>query len=271
MSLDRTIREADRTSLQDEALDRGGARVVRPATLVSGICVLGLLLTALASWAAWRADRGTEERLLETQTRQAASVLSNAILTIQQPMQEALDIQRAVGPEAGSAAFTERFASIVGPDKLFVSASLWRLEGGRLVLQEGASVGAPPGMDPDGAEIQTVLTRALSAPTSVVESVAVGERRHIAYALADAETGFVVYAERPIPADRRAPVDRDSAYADLDYAIYLGAGPDVRPVDHRRRPGRPAPDRPHLPDVGPVRRHRPDARHHAPRTTWAAH
>ena len=40
-------------------------------------------------------------------------------------------------------------------------------------------------------------------------------------------TGFVVYAERVIPADRRASVDRTSAFADLDYAIYLGTGTDT--------------------------------------------
>src|SRR5262249_25451788 len=56
----------------------------------------------------------------------------------------------------------------------------------------------------------------------VVRRVSVDGHPRIAYALADAGTGLVVYAERPIPADRRASVDRNSAFADLDYAIYLG-------------------------------------------------
>ncbi len=216
------------SSPEDATADGDTVRALRPVwSLVAGICVLGLLLTALATWAAWRADRGTEERLLQTQTRQAATVLSNAILGIEQPMAAALDVERAVGPDAGAAAFRERFAAVVGPDKLFVSASLWRRQGQRLAAYDGASVGDPPAMDPGGPEIQALLRRALESTTSVVESVAVGERTHIAYALADAQTGVVVYAERPIPADRRAPVDRDSAYSDLDYAIYLGSGTDT--------------------------------------------
>jgi serine phosphatase RsbU (regulator of sigma subunit) len=55
----------------------------------------------------------------------------------------------------------------------------------------------------------------------------VGAQIRIAYGLADPDTGLVVYAERAIPADRRAPVDRDSAFAGLDYAIYLGASTDL--------------------------------------------
>jgi serine phosphatase RsbU (regulator of sigma subunit) len=55
-----------------------------------------------------------------------------------------------------------------------------------------------------------------------VRPVTSGNRSGIGYALADPATGFVVYADRSIPADRRAPVDRDSAFAQLHYAIYLG-------------------------------------------------
>jgi serine phosphatase RsbU (regulator of sigma subunit) len=56
----------------------------------------------------------------------------------------------------------------------------------------------------------------------VVRRLTVGDQSRIAYALADPDSGLVVYAERAIPADRRAPVDRNAAYADLNYAIYLG-------------------------------------------------
>ena len=36
-----------------------------------------------------------------------------------------------------------------------------------------------------------------------------------------------MYAERPIPEDRRAAVDNDAAYADLHYAIYIGTETDL--------------------------------------------
>ena len=51
-----------------------------------------------------------------------------------------------------------------------------------------------------------------------------GDQSRIAYALADPTTGFVIKVERAIPRDRRASVDQDSAFAQIDYAIYLGKG-----------------------------------------------
>jgi hypothetical protein len=54
--------------------------------LLTIIVVIGLSLTGLATWAAARADANAEQRLLEVQTKQAAAVLSTAILVIQQPL-----------------------------------------------------------------------------------------------------------------------------------------------------------------------------------------
>lgn len=199
-------------------------RSLRPARLVAGICVLGLLLTALATWAVARADNNTEHRLLQTQTRQAAAVLSTAIVTIQQSMTAALDAQKALGHARGGRAFTRIFSESVGPEKPFVSASLWHRDGD--AFTQVASIGPAPGLDPHGAEIQAFLSHALSVTTSVVRRTDVEGQSRIAYARGDHDTGFVVYAERAIPADRRSPVDRNSAFADLDYAIYLGPGTD---------------------------------------------
>ena len=211
----------DRGAVTDRSRTPGW---LQPARLVATICVLGVLLTGLATWAVARADTNTEQRLLQTQTRQAAAVLSSAILTIQQPMASALEAERVVGPTLRTQAFNKIFGKNLGPEKLFVSASLWQRQGdsfGRI-----ASAGPEPGMSPQGPEIRDFLAQALSSSTSVVRRVTVGDQSRIAYALADPESGLVVYAERAIPADRRAPVDRNSAYADLDYAIYLGTRTD---------------------------------------------
>src|SRR5512147_581259 len=93
----------------------------RPVRVVAAICVVGLVLTGLATWAASRADRNAEERLLEGQTQQAAAVLSTAVLNIQQPLTAALDVE-AAGPDPGGAAFERIFSRNVGEDRLFVSA-----------------------------------------------------------------------------------------------------------------------------------------------------
>ncbi|WP_151081919.1 PP2C family protein-serine/threonine phosphatase [Nocardioides cynanchi] len=197
----------------------------RPARLVAGICVLGVLLTALATWAVARADTNTEQRLLQTQTRQAAAVLSTAILTIQQPMNAALAAQGAIGHGRDATAFTRIFAQVAGTGKTFTSASLWHRQGGSFTRV--AAIGDAPGLDPQGPQMQDFLGQALPGTTFAVRRVDVGAQIRIAYAVGDPGSGYVIYAERAIPADRRAPVDRNSAYADLDYAIYLGGTTDT--------------------------------------------
>jgi serine phosphatase RsbU (regulator of sigma subunit) len=214
-----------------EALARP-AGWLRPARLAAGICVLGLILTGLATWAVARADHNTEQRLLQTQTRQAAAVLSTAILTIQQPMAAALSAESVVGPSGQADAFTRIFTRGLGPKGPFVSGSLWHLDSG--TFQRVAAVGVTPGLGPKGAELQDFLKRATTHSTSVVRRVNVGQQSRIAYALADPRTGNVVYAERAIPADQRSPVDRGPAFADLHYALYLGprtSGADLTTTD----------------------------------------
>ena len=149
--------------------ERGSSR---PARAVALTVLLGLLLTGVSAWAAHRTDESTEERLLETQTKQAAMVLSAAIGVIQQPLTTALQVQAAAGPDGDPLVFRRAFAANVGDDALFVSASLWHNDGGTMTRQ--AAIGVAPGMDPRGPEIKEFLRRALESESSVVERVPVG-------------------------------------------------------------------------------------------------
>ncbi len=197
------------------------SRPGRPARVVAAICLIGLLLTIGSAWAAYRADRATEERLLDTQTQQAAAVLSTAILVLDQPLMTALQVQAAAGPEGDGAVFRRTFGASMRGDPLLVSATLWRRDAG--AFERVATVGEPPLLEPDSPELSEFLKRALHTSTSVVEPVGEGDQARIAYALADPRTGFVVHVERALPPDRRSAVDRDSAFSQIHYAIYLGA------------------------------------------------
>jgi serine phosphatase RsbU (regulator of sigma subunit) len=206
---------------RDEAATMGTGRgSSRPGRVLPAIVVLGLLLTALGTWAAVRADGNTEDRLLAGQTRQASTVLSTAILLVKQPLAEALFAQQLVSPDRRAAVFGTEMGPQVGRDLPFAAASLWRQRGS--TFREIRSVGGASGVREGRAGTNAFLGRAAAGKDFVVRRVSVNGLPRIGYALADAGTGFVVYAERPIPADRRARVDRDSAFADLDYAIYLG-------------------------------------------------
>ena len=198
------------------------SRRKHPHRAVVVIALFGIVLTALSTWGVARVDANAEERLLQVQTRQAAAVLSTAVLVIQQPLQAALDVQGLTGRRRAASLFERGFRPHVGAgEQNFISASLWRRDGSRLARV--ASLGAAPGQHGSGTGGQAFLGRALSSTTPVVDRVVVGEQERIAWALGDRERGYVVYAERALPADRRAPVDRDSAFAGLHYAIYIGA------------------------------------------------
>jgi len=213
--------------LDDDALPKPRRRGPRhPWRFVAAICVTGLALTLLSSWAAARADRNTEERLLEVQTKQAAAVLSTTVLIIQQPLRTTLAAQ-AAAPAAERAAFQHVMSVQVGDGEtsLFVAASLWRRtdDGFRLV----ASRGSDPWLVPRSEQTGAILERALTSPTSVVDRLQRGERARIIYALADPTTGFVVLTERTIRDDRRSRVESDSAFSGIHYAIYLGHRTDL--------------------------------------------
>ncbi|MFL6105657.1 MAG: PP2C family protein-serine/threonine phosphatase [Marmoricola sp.] len=188
----------------------------RAAALIATVC---LLLTAASTWAAARVDQGAEDRLLQVQTKQVAAVLSTAILVIQQPLSTALDVQRVSGSTGEGPAFKQLMARYIGDDQ-FVSASLWRRTHGRLAPV--ASVGVAPALPRGGAAARSLVSSAFSRKTFVVRAVDIGDRQRLAFVMADRASGYVVYAERSISANRRSRVDSDSAFSDLHYALYLG-------------------------------------------------
>ena len=210
-----------------DVADRTPARrSMGPLRVVAIICVLGVVLTVLGSWAVARVDRNTEERLLEVQTLQAGTVLSTAIFFIQQPLRTSLDVQAFGGPEPDPRAFRQVMSTQIGDaEQLFVSASLWRR--GPRGLTRHAPLGEQPWLDPRGSEVQEFLERALDSPTFVVRRIDMDGQSHIAYALADPVTGLVVYAESAVEEDRRTTVEGDAAFANLDYAIYIGEDTDL--------------------------------------------
>lgn len=182
--------------------------------------LLGLVVTSSVSWATWRIDRNVEHRLLQVQSRQAATVIQSAIVAIVSPLQTALGA--ALAANGNPAQFVRFMSSRTGPQGLFVSASLWRIDGGS--PEPVASAGEPAELAPDSTAARTMVARALRSTTFVVTAVSTGRLPRIGYALADRnDPRFAVYAERAIPANRRVPVESNSAFSDLHFATYLGA------------------------------------------------
>jgi serine phosphatase RsbU (regulator of sigma subunit) len=197
-------------ALRVRQLTRGGTR------LTLAIAIAGLLITAGLSWASWRIDRSTEHRLLQVQTKQAATVLTSAIITLQAPLQTGRDI--ATATDGNVAEFRRYMSSYVGAKGTFISVSLWK------TTSTGAATVTAIGTPLSSAAAETALvTRAAHSPTFVVGSFSTATVSGVGYALADPSAPtYSVYAERMIPANRRVPVESSSAFADLHFASYLG-------------------------------------------------
>lgn len=190
--------------------------------VAAAIVVIGLATTVLGVALAVRTDRSNEERLLQVQTEQAAAVLEAATMGVQEPLASALDVAASLLPWRLRTVFEERFSRNIGPDQAFEAGALWQR--GPSGLRQVAAAGAPPGIRPSTAHAGRLVARSLKARTMAVAWTTVGQQIRISYVLADPASRFVVYAERSVPGNRRSPVDSDSGFAGLDYALYLGEG-----------------------------------------------
>jgi serine phosphatase RsbU (regulator of sigma subunit) len=195
---------------------RGRARGTHWLPLL--VLLIGGLLTAALTWAAATANTNTDHRLLNLQVRQAASVLSSVIPTIQTPLTAAFDVA-SVTQDRNK--FQQFITPDVGQRGLFVSASLWQVVPGPpkpLIV-----VGAPPRL-PGGANAATFFRSVRPGGTLIVSASLSGPSPRLGYAEIPAGQGdtVLVYAESPLPADKKAVVPKSSAFSDLDFALYLG-------------------------------------------------
>ena len=188
----------------------------------AALVVVGLATSALGVALAVRTDRSNEERLLQVQTSQAAAVLEAATMGVQEPLASALDVAASLLPYRLRTVFEARFMRNIGPDQPFEVGALWQRSPGG--LRQVARAGARPGIRPPSAQATRLVARSLKARTMAVDWSTVGQQIRIIYVLADPTSPFVVYAERSVPSNRRTPVESDSGFAGLDYALYLGEG-----------------------------------------------
>lgn len=197
----------------------------------AAIVVVGLAVTAAAAWIAWRIDRNSEHRLLVVQTRQAADVVSSAIVAIESPLQTGLDVATAT---AGSQLDFSRFmASYVGSGQEFVSAALWRDDGSAPIATSGASFA----LTPSSAAARAFVAKVAAQRNFQVTVVPASDSNRLGYGLASAQDpGYVIYAERAIPANRRVPIESSSAFADLHFATYLGSTTNIAALQTTDQP-----------------------------------
>jgi serine phosphatase RsbU (regulator of sigma subunit) len=183
------------------------------------VLALGLLVTAGASTVAWVAYGRNEDRLLRQRVAEAAAVLDSALPALQTPLAAAAELAEAT--QGDPASFRRLMRGSVGAERTFASASLWQRDETAPI----AIVGPTPhlaGADP--ARIRRFLDRAATAATLTVTSFLEDPQPRLGYGFTFTRTGarYLAYAESSLPRDRTQVVRPESAFADLDYAIYLG-------------------------------------------------
>ena len=179
------------------------------------VLAVGVLITALLVGTTWALNNHNESRLLNLQAKQVESVLAASIPTTQIPLELGAEI--AESSNGDTSKFRTYMTNQVGAGKGFSSVSLWNgtPAAGSRVTTLGR--GTP-------ANAASVVDRAYRSSTFVVVEGSAGGVHYLeyAYALPGNHHRFAVFAERPLPANRRARVAQNSAFSDLNYAIYLG-------------------------------------------------
>jgi serine phosphatase RsbU (regulator of sigma subunit) len=190
-----------------------------PHLLTLAIVLLGATVTTLLTWATASADTSSDHRLLNLQVRQAASALGAAVGGIQTPLTAAFDSSAATH---STNAFQQIISPDVGPTGPFLSASLWQVSPGPpkpLIV-----VGAQPVLPSEPAGVAAFFGRVKAGGPLTVTSIIGGSTRRLGFAEIPAGQGdtVLVYAESPLPANKKAVIPKSSGFSDLDFALYLG-------------------------------------------------
>jgi anti-sigma regulatory factor (Ser/Thr protein kinase) len=166
-----------------------------------------------------------ERRLLEQRVGEVGAVLSAAIPALQTTLGSTASV--AVATNGSPDAFARIATPIVSAkQRQFDSLALWQLGPGG--PQRVAHVGVESELAAaPGAAASALFARAARSPTFAVADYLSGPQRRLGYALALPKPNptFVVYGERTLPRTRTARVASDSAFSELDYALFVGTKP----------------------------------------------
>jgi serine phosphatase RsbU (regulator of sigma subunit) len=200
-----------------------------PFWLPLGVLIVGLVVTGALALVSYGLYTKNEKRLLSLRVRQVGSVLAGAMPGIQTPLASAAALADATNGDVQK--FKHFVAPYVGvaPAHQFVSVSLWRVG----APQDGpiAVVGTPPALSASPARARAFFARAAHRSTVSVVGFLGQPAPRLGYGFATPESTsrFAAYGESLLPSDRRSRLQSNSAFSDLDYALYLGAS--ERPAD----------------------------------------
>jgi serine phosphatase RsbU (regulator of sigma subunit) len=192
----------------------------RPSRVALVAFVLGLLVTGAFALTSLKLYDRNESHLLQLRSREVGSVLTAVVPSIQTPLASAAELADATGGDPQK--FRAFMAPYVGHGRQFASASLWRL--GDSPPAPAVVVGSAPILASLPAQARAVFTNAERRRLLDVTGVLGSTTPSLGYEFSTPgnEHGFAVYAENPLPKNRRSALASNSAFSDLNYALFLG-------------------------------------------------
>ena len=193
----------------------------RPSQVTALTFVVGVVVTAALALTALALYDNNENRLLHLRVRELALVLQGVIPATETPVASAAALADATN---GSAAKLRAFiAPEIAPRGRFTSVSLWPL-GRPGPLHPSVVIGRRPELLSLPVPSRAAISRSTRTQTLTIVNLLTSSRPSIGYvyALPGAPHGFAVYAETPLPANRRSRLESNTGFNDLNYAIFLG-------------------------------------------------
>ncbi len=202
---------------------RPAARERWPYWPAVAILIVGLLVTGILVWVSRTNYNNNEKRLLQLKVKEVAAVLASAQPAIETPLSSAAAIADETNGNVQK--FRSFASSYIGSGQgRFLTLSLWKA--GATSRGPIATLGGPPALSASPAGAHAFLARAVTSPMLSIIGLEPPSLTRLGYAYPTATRRFVVYGERALPADRRSRLQSNSAFTELDYAVYLG--PAVR-------------------------------------------
>lgn len=212
-----------------EGVEQGGearraprARGAWPYWLAVAVGVVGLVVTGVLVWISASTYTRNENRLLNLRARDAGTLLTGALPTLQIPLASAAALADATDGDV--AKFRSFISPSVGPPPKgqFVSVSLWRLGNGPPT--QLATVGVAPVLGSSSSRLSDFVAQARQGGKLRVMGLLDSPNPRLGYTFTSPGlTGrYVTYAESALPANRRSRFQSSSSFSDLDYALYLG-------------------------------------------------
>ncbi|MBV8989484.1 MAG: serine/threonine-protein phosphatase [Solirubrobacterales bacterium] len=192
-----------------------------PFWLAIGVLAVGLVVTGVLAWVSYALYNRDENRLLDLRVQEVGLLITDSLPNEQTPLASAAALADATNGNLRK--FTRFVTPYVGAaaGSQFNSVSLWRLrapESGPVAV-----VGGQPALAAAPARARAFFDRAARTSTLSVIGLLQSPLPRLGYAYAAAMPGpYAAYGERALPSDRRSRLESNSAFSDLDYAIYLG-------------------------------------------------